>query len=71
MWILLLWAAKALAVAVGAYVGYVAGLVLSYYVGDHGDVGSAYWSIVLIPIAVLVCSTIAYIIAAVALRNFQ
>lgn len=43
--------AKSLAAIVVAYAGYFAGFALSYYLGDHGDVGSAAIAVLTIPVA--------------------
>ena len=46
---------KALAAIVGAYAGYLAGFVASYYLGDHGDVGSAFIGMLfIIPAGVII-----------------
>jgi hypothetical protein len=50
----LLWmCAKGLAAIIGAYAGYLTGFALSYYLGDHGDVGSAAMAVLTIPVAMI------------------
>ena len=52
--------AKSLAAIVGAYGGYFAGFALSYYIGDHGDVGSAFIAFLTIPLAMISCALSAW-----------
>jgi hypothetical protein len=71
MRVLLLRIAKVIAVAFGVWLGYAVGFVISYYTGDHGDVGSAFDLIVWVPVGVLVCSIGAYVVATIALERFE
>jgi len=71
MQVLLLRAARIVAAALGAWVGYVAGFAVSYYTGDRGDVGAAFDTVVWVPVGILVCSIAAYRVANIALRRFE
>ncbi len=71
MRVLLLRTAKVFAVAFGTCLGYVAGFIIAYYTGDHGDVGSAFDLILWVPAGMLVCSISAYFLAARGLRRFE
>jgi len=59
--------AKIVGLALGAYAGFIAGFILSYYLVDHGDVGSAASLVVSVPIGVIVGSLLAYLV----LRQFD
>jgi len=71
MRVLLLRTAKVIAVAFGMWLGYVMAFIISYYTGDHGDVGSAFALILWVPVGVLVGSIGAYFVATIALRRFE
>ena len=71
MLVLLSWAAKVVAAVFGAWLGYLAGMMVSYYAVDRGDVGSAAASVIFVPIGVLTCSIAAYAIATVALSPLR
>jgi hypothetical protein len=59
--------AKIVGLALGAYAGFAAGIILPYYLVDHGDVGSAALSIVLVPIGVVIGPLLVYFV----LRQFD
>jgi len=59
--------AKIVGLALGAYAGFIAGMILSYYLGDHGDVESAASAVLLVPIGVIIGSLLAYLV----LRQFD
>ena len=71
MRVLLLRTAKVIAVAFGGCLGYMGGFIISYYTGDHGDVGSAFDLILWVPVGMLVCSISAYFLASRGLRRFE
>ncbi len=71
MRVLLLRAANVVAVAFGMWLGYALGFIVSYYTGDHGDVGSAFDLILWVPVGMLVCSISAYFLASRGLRRFE
>lgn len=71
MRVLLLRAANVVAVAFGMWLGYALGFIVSYYTGDHGDVGSAFDLILWVPVGMLVCSISAYYLASRGLRRFE
>ena len=52
--------AKSLAAIVGACVGYFVGFALSYFLGDHGDVGSAFIALLTIPLAMITCALLSW-----------
>jgi hypothetical protein len=54
--------AKIVGLALGAYAGYVAGIILPYYLVDHGDVGSTALMVVAVPIGVIAGSLLAYFV---------
>jgi len=53
------------------WLGYVLGFIVSYYTGDHGDVGSAFDLILWVPVGMLLCSIGAYFLASRALGRFE
>ena len=63
--------AKVSAVALGGWLGYVVGWLISYYSVDRGDVGSASALILWGPVGVLICSIAAYVIATKTLSNLK
>lgn len=63
-------AVKVVAVIFGVWLGYVAGVAISYYSVDYGDVGSAAAMIIWVPIGILACSIGAYRVADFVLRRF-
>jgi hypothetical protein len=69
--VLLSWIAKAIAVVFGAWLGFLLSLLVGYYVGDRGDVGSALLTVIFMPIGILSCSIGAYFVASVALSYVQ
>jgi len=71
MRVLLIRTAKVIAVAFGVWLGYIVGFIISYYTGDHGDVGSAFDLILWAPVGMLVCSISAYFLASRGLRRFE
>jgi ABC-type dipeptide/oligopeptide/nickel transport system permease subunit len=71
MRVLLLRTAKVVAVVFGMWLGYLLGFVVSYYTGDHGDVGSAFDLILWVPVGMLFCSIGAYFLASRGLRRFE
>jgi hypothetical protein len=71
MRVLVLRTAKVIAVAIGAWLGYVVGFIISYCTGDHGDVGSAFDLILWAPSGMLVFSIGAYFLASRGLRRFE
>lgn len=44
--------------------GYVLGFVVCYYLGDHGDVGSAYLAVLTVPLGVVLGAVTGVILAA-------
>lgn len=44
--------------------GYVLGWVASYYLGDHGDVGSAFLTLLTVPLGVVIGAVAGVILAA-------
>lgn len=44
-------------------IGYVLGFAACYYLGDHGDVGSAYLALLTVPIGVLLGAVTGVILA--------
>jgi hypothetical protein len=68
---LFLTTAKVVAIVFGAWLGYALGFVISYYTGDHGDVESAFDSILWVPVGMLVCSIGAYFLASRGLRRLE
>lgn len=67
---LLPWIVRAIAVLLGAYLGYVLGFFGAYYLGDR-DVGSAFLILFIAPITILMCSLVAFFIANAALSRWQ
>ena len=60
---MMIWAiVKIVGVAFGAFAGFVAGMILSFYLYDHGDVDSAANSVFWGPIGVIVGSLLAYFV---------
>jgi hypothetical protein len=50
----LIWiCAKIVAAIIGAYAGFLAGFGLSYYLGDHGNVGSAAAAMLFVPVGLM------------------
>ena len=62
---------KVVAVLFGAWLGYLASFAIGYYAGDRGDVSSAFLTMILVPIMILICSVAAYFIASFALGYLQ
>jgi hypothetical protein len=62
--------ARATAVALGGYLGFILGGLVAYHRVDHGDVGSAAEMVLWCPVGILIGSISAYVIATKTLRRF-
>ena len=52
--------AKSLAALAGAYAGFFVGFATSYFLGDHGDVGSAFIALLTIPLGMISCALLSW-----------
>jgi hypothetical protein len=52
--------ARVLTAIIAAYAGFLAGFALSYYLGDHGDVGSAATAVITVPLGVIAGSLLGW-----------